>query len=465
MISLKKSLLVLPFEVKQREYLAKLYLAILAAKEGYQVALGSHDEKVFSSLSNGIYLYKDHSNVSDNRLKKFKEKGHKVFALDEEGLIYLSEEVYLNNRVSKKWVEEVDAIFCWGNEQEKLIKENFPLANCISVGNPRFDLLHYIREKRKQVGEKRKLNVLFNTRFTSINAYGGKESFISRLEMLGVISNDSDRLYFEAHQKDDNIIFEEFEKAIKIMSEDKDVNIVVRPHPAEDNKIYEQIFKNNNVIIDNGEELVHQLERADVIVHDGCTTAIEGALSGALIIGLRPNAVVYTYGELANEFSHICFDDYLKLHSFIKNIQYVEPGDIEKKTIKNINFLGVKTDVKEIIECWEAPSATLKILEMLSNTDSKPQKLIVKKTLFLDELKWFLYKNLKSIKYLKTGKFNSRKIKNFLQDKEVSLSKCQFITLSQVECDVNYLCKLVGVSSSDICVEKLSKRSFLIYSE
>src|SRR5690554_6483476 len=100
-----KKLLVLPIEVKKREYLAKLYLGMLAANEGFQVVLGSHDSKAILRLRNGIYFYKDHAVVSKARLATSKLNGHKVFALDEEGLIYLSKRVYVSNRVSDAWLQ------------------------------------------------------------------------------------------------------------------------------------------------------------------------------------------------------------------------------------------------------------------------------------------------------------------------------------------------------------------------
>jgi hypothetical protein len=75
----------------------------------------------------------------------------------------------------------------------------------------------------------------------------------------------------------------------------------------------------DNVIIDNDAELVDQINANDIIIHDGCTTAIEASAAGKIVLGFRPSGANLNYGQFANRFSKN-FDDIEKLSRYIENI-------------------------------------------------------------------------------------------------------------------------------------------------
>lgn len=431
--------------------------------------LGSHDDSSLLCMEDGAYLYKDHAVVSEKRLYKIKEMGHKLFSLDEEGLIYISKEAYRKNRVSRDWAEKAEVLFCWGGAQEKLIKEKCPNAHCIPVGNPRLDLLHYVRERKAGRRISDKLNILINTRFTSINSPGGEFDFISRLQSLGLIRNDVDKEYFENHQKNDRLIFSEFKNLIESVSEISGCNVVIRPHPAESNDKYKAMFSDFDVEIDDGKELIKQLEWADVLIHDGCTTAIEGMLSGTTVIGLRPSDVSYSYGELANNFSHASFFDYKSLASYIESM--VKDKDHRKgRAIQNLDCIkvaGKQVAITEMIDSWDRPHAATKILQHISSVEVPLQPLVSKNSRanIKECIKLAAFQLIKRGSNLIPFDLTANRLKNFVRDKEVSLTKFKLTESEEVKGDIEYLAGLLGLGYSEFHVKKLSGRSFLIYCE
>ncbi|MGD9035544.1 MAG: hypothetical protein PVF10_03220, partial [Syntrophobacterales bacterium] len=106
---------------------------------------------------------------------------------------------------------------------------------------------------------------------------------------------------------------EEFQKIIPAIAKVfPEHNIVVRPHPTENQEIYRQIAAGcERVRVTNEGNVVPWLMAARALIHNGCTTGVEAYVMGVPAISYRA-AVNENYDDgfyrLPNSLSHQCFD-------------------------------------------------------------------------------------------------------------------------------------------------------------
>ena len=67
--------------------------------------------------------------------------------------------------------------------------------------------------------------------------------------------------------------------------------VVVRPHPSENINVWKNKTKNysNNIKIIRSGNIIPWLMASKLVIHNGCTTAIEGTLLDKTVISYRPN--------------------------------------------------------------------------------------------------------------------------------------------------------------------------------
>lgn len=303
-------ILYLPIEHVQRELDGKLLLALEAVSRGYTVVLGEHERlnKRATRLPPGVYLYKDCASWQAAKIfPGLKQRNHKITALDEEGLIFRSKEAYLRERVDSDAIKHLDILFAWGQLQKRVLLEKQGLREDIIrvVGNPRLDLC---RLSPSAVHPDSPFTVLVNTRFSIINGHKPAEQVIDSLRRLKVIRGEEDESFFTAFMARDKPLLEATVEAVKKISGlDKKIRVIVRPHPAESSDLYIKEFNElENVAVDNSTSLTEQLSISNIVLHEGCTTAIEAALMGKPSIALELTPPLSPYQSLPNSFSTVC---------------------------------------------------------------------------------------------------------------------------------------------------------------
>src|SRR5690606_35679226 len=117
-----------------------------------------------------------------------------------------------------------------------------------------------------------------------------------------------DESFFAAFMDRDKPLLEAtLEAARRVASLDKNIRVIVRPHPAESSERYARAFNDlENVTIDNSTSLTEQLNNASIVLHEGCTTAIEAALMGKPSIAMELTPPLSPYQSLPNSFSTTC---------------------------------------------------------------------------------------------------------------------------------------------------------------
>lgn len=452
---MQKKLITIPIEIYKREFYFQLYLALLAANEDYQVLLGQQSEKLFKSTKNGIYFHKDHANWSVDWYKMASRRKMKTVAFDIEGLIYHTAEIYLNNRASKWILENIDLVLLWGNSQKKLIsKVSNNNSNQTIIGSPKFDICNLLRDSVVTNTNRKANRILINTRFASTNIKNSKNYF-DNLIKLGVLKTQKDIVEHKYFIESENKIYEEFLNLIKLLDNNSNFKITIRPHPAEDHSFYTKLSsKFNNVVVDSKTDLYQQILNHDCVIHDGCTTAIEANCIGRPVFGLRPENLKNAYNNFANNFSlnFSCHKDLFDYLIKTKICDYID---------SNCDNLA-----KSYIHNWKSSTinTTNSILESFNKFDIKYQNILNPSILDKFNYKIFLFKLISKTSYFNVF-LKIKRVNSFITSRQMIESK--FPNLDSIELknlieNLNTLDKNT-VKYDDLVIKTISKKLILIY--
>lgn len=287
--------LIIPSENRSREFDAKLLLGCVAAEAGFRAIVGSrHDIHAWiDHLPRSIYIAKDLRSSSAAIVRILTRLGHVVVAWDEEALVYYTRAQYLASRVHPATMEAARMLFAWGRDNAEIWRncDAYSGAPIHEVGNPRLDLLRvecrpYFEDQVAELKRELGRYILVNSNFGSVNHIlpGATETALARLT-----SADAARYYTDmlSHR---TVLFNRFVEAMPDLARAfPDHKVVVRPHPSENPAPWLRIAASHpNVLVRHEGSVIPWVLGAEVLVHNGCTTAIEAALLGRRVIAYQP---------------------------------------------------------------------------------------------------------------------------------------------------------------------------------
>lgn len=314
------STFILPVENQVRELDAKLLFACVAAERGFPVVLGSRTYLNFAMpfLRRGVFFAKSMRARSVLTFNLMRDLGHTIVAWDEESLVRFNSPEYCGWRFSEATFSPLDQLFAWGKDDAEMFAE-YPGNGGTPVhitGNPRVDLLRGdlrdyfardVADLRNQYGD----FILLNTNFAFVNA------FVRRLNLVSVAA-DGDQTAINRtgeglsvafargmfdHQQ---AIFEGFRRLMPVLSARfPNHSIVLRPHPSEDHDLWRRLTADlDNIHVVHEGNVVPWLMACRVLIHNGCTTAVEAAVVETPAITYQPvTAECFDY-DLPNSLSH-----------------------------------------------------------------------------------------------------------------------------------------------------------------
>lgn len=289
--------LILPVETAARELDAKLLLAVHAVQRGMTVTLGVKAlvNLAIHTLRRGVLMPPNFTRSSEKMVRIANQLGHRVAAWDEEGLVWLGEEIYRERRVSRTSLAGLDMVIAWGEEHANALRPVLEGLDTelVLAGSPRADLLRpdlrrlyapRAQELRDEFGD----FILINSNFGWLNhklGHGTTPDGGRDLPALAERSRHS--LAYLEHRL---AIFNAIAQALPAMSRRfPQRRIVIRPHPSEgDTRWLQAAAGLPNVIVRYDSELVPWLMAAGHIVQNGCTTAVEAALLDRMAISYSP---------------------------------------------------------------------------------------------------------------------------------------------------------------------------------
>jgi surface carbohydrate biosynthesis protein len=341
-----KGNLLLPIENQVRELDPRLLLACIAARRGFDTVIGPLREIEFhiASFPKSIYLSKSMLPGRTEMFKIMRQLGMKIVTIDEEALVHLPAETYYSRRLSPEAMSYVSRLLAWGEDNAELWRkypqrpENLPIH---ITGNPRNDMLRpeirsIYEENVKDLHRRFGNFILINTNFNHVNAFYPSMNLFQPIEnqmeepKFGRAAKGMTREYAEGLRKHKQALFEDIQNLIPDLDKAfPDYTIIVRPHPTENQDVYQRIEAQcKHVRVTNAGNVVPWLMGAKALIHNGCTTGVEAYLMGVPAISYRATVnEVYDCGffRLPNILSHQCFN-FEQLKTTLQNILSGELG-------------------------------------------------------------------------------------------------------------------------------------------
>jgi surface carbohydrate biosynthesis protein len=325
----KKAPLIVPVENQVRELDPKLLLVIIAAKRGFTSVIGSHRLVDFriASFPRSLYLNKSFTIMNLKMFKIMHMLGHKIVTWDEEALVHLPADMYYSRRLSPLSIKYVSHLFAWGEDNARLWRQYPEMPNGMPIhvsGNPRGDLLR--PEMRafyeKDAEELRNIYgdfILINTNFNHVNAFYPSQNLFKpvkkpgELPKFGKAARGMTREFAEALRDHKQAIFDHFKYLIPALDKEfPELNIIVRPHPTENQELYHEIAARcNRVRVTNEGNVVPWLMATKALIHNGCTTGVEAFAMDVPAISYRVEineTIDHGFYRLPNQLSHQCFN-------------------------------------------------------------------------------------------------------------------------------------------------------------
>jgi surface carbohydrate biosynthesis protein len=301
----KQTTVFIPVESQVRELDAKLLLACVAAEQGYAAVLGSRGplNHAMGKFPRGIFLAKGVRSIARRMFGILRGLGHEIVAWDEEALVRFPREDYYRRRLAEDSIAFVSRIFAWGEDDAKVIRE-FPGIGdtpVVVTGNPRVDLLRpdvrgyfdpEVAEIRRRFGD----FILINTNFGFVNAFAKSLNLLQPSSEpggerpLGDNTRGMKPEFARGLAEHKNELFGNFRTLVPaVAAAFPEHRVVVRPHPAEDHAAWKETAGDHaNVHVVSEMSVIPWLIASSVLIHNGCTTAVEAAVLRRPAIAFRP---------------------------------------------------------------------------------------------------------------------------------------------------------------------------------
>lgn len=322
--TLKKtpSRLIIPVENQVRELDAKLLLACVAAERGFPVLIGSRTYVNFAMpfLPRGVFFAKSLRAQSGRMMNYIHQLGHDIIAWDEESLVRYDAPDYYPWRYSSDTFRLLGHLFAWGADDAEFFTryEYYPGTPIHVTGNPRIDLLRpelrvAFKPDADALRERYGDFILINTNFSFVNPFVPELGLIQpgdapgevRVSRTGLGMSTAFATGMAAHQQ---AICDHFHALLPALGRwFPDRTIVLRPHPSENHAFWRDAVAasgSHNIQVIHEGNVVPWLMACRVLLHNGCTTAVESSVLGTPAVSYMPvTADCYDY-HLPNSLSH-----------------------------------------------------------------------------------------------------------------------------------------------------------------
>lgn len=361
--------LILPVETQVREFDAKLLLACVAAERGIPTYIGFQNRirSKITSFPPGIVIVKGFAARKAKMLNIMHRLGHLIYGWDEEGLVHHPYEVYHDRRMGTGSLERLSGIFAWGKDYKEMVEACpfFDGTPVYETGNPRIDLLRsdvrsfynpVVEDIRRRFGKYLLVNSSFGISNTAVTVTSGR-----RLGTAKDVAASSE--YWIGQMEFRGRLFVHFMEMVdKLAARFPDRTVLLRPHPAEKIETWNAIAqKHENLRIVAEGNVVPWMMGADLIIHNGCMTAVEGTLLGKAALAYQPLISAEYDRHLPNSVSRQCFS-LDELYDAVTEYTATEPNPIAA-AIPPMLYDFIKHDDKKL-----SADLVMDVLEEVVNT-------------------------------------------------------------------------------------------------
>ncbi len=289
----------IPMEIVDRELYPKLFLASEAIDNGWNCVIGTKKALIAAAdqLPLGVIYLKSVIPSEYNNMMIFKQNGHRLVSLDEEGLIQSSLETLVNARYCDKTVEETEKFFCWGDIPCNALKKHYKQYSYkfTATGSPTADLWslkakNVFQDKVDNLHERFGKYILIPSSFAVPNHFMGPEEALNIMKRDNMFRGEEDYQYYKRYHDYVEKVFHRFLDLLPILSKEfPDYTIILRPHPSDNYETWKNATKDlENIHVVFEGTVSPWLLGAQAILHWGSTTGLEAYLQGRPVIGYTP---------------------------------------------------------------------------------------------------------------------------------------------------------------------------------
>lgn len=368
------STIIIPVENQVREMDAKILLSCVAAERGFQVLIGSRAFIHFktASVPRGVYLAKSMKALSIRMFKLLNQNGHDILAWDEEGLLREPDVVYHRWRLSSVAMKHIDWLTTWGEDNARAFRQfsGYDDTPIKVTGNPRIDLLRpelreFYRPEAETIKHRFGDFILINTNFSKVNHYYSQLGELKQAvdgKKPGIVNP-----YDAGKGRHKLAIFDHFQKMLpKFCDTFSDHTIILRPHPSESHRVWQDIAKEHpNLIINNDGNVHPWLMAAKAVVANGCTTLVESAILGTTGINFEPVVADEYDFAITRDVSHRTFTQ----EELLATVRGVVDGQIAP-----LDYSTRKAAMEPHIAALEGRLAADRIIDVLDEAGYKEKQ-------------------------------------------------------------------------------------------
>jgi surface carbohydrate biosynthesis protein len=468
----------IPIEIKVRELEGRTLLALAAAERGHTVVLGEKSDTIGMATKGifppGVVHMKSitpHESML-NTLRRLKKHNHAITVQDEEsGLLDETYDTFARLRFSEKTIPSVDRVCTWGHYDESSLKKMYPgLAQKFTVtGSPRVDFWRkdfagYYSDASDALTLEGKPYMMIVSNFGGPLNENRFWNIMARLNEAGYFEREEGR---ERHEFENTAyqtrLIGEFVFMIRELAKTyPDYHILVRPHPVESIEGWEKLIGNvPGVYINRNGTISRWIRHAKVIIHNGCTSALEAAIGDENRIAYRPIPHEIER-EIPNRVSINAFSlEELKenVDGFLHDVPLhkQDPNSKEISDLLNNRFAAISGTLAadRIVDVWDD------IANERNLTTSVPQEISVLK----NEKKPTLTKKIKRSLVLARNSITGIS-KTESGDKRLLISSFKFpeFTTTEFESIKQKLEQNLG-RFKDVTHKRFGEKSFLLYKQ
>lgn len=432
-------------EVKKRELVSRLDIAIELVKRGIPVIIGEcTDPNILLKLGSkkSYFFGKCAQTELLNIYRDLLDNDWTFGALDEEGLLPDSLESFANKRFSQESASVFKDVFFFGNKQRDTFKNIFGNKESYIVsGNPRIDMW-----KSKCYG-------LYNYEIKKIKEKYG-DFILLPLNFRNYTNIDRHKLYINSLTPEKNkeisekseYIFDNFCKLAELIARRCKQKVVIRPHPSDDLKfvkklIYKHGVRSELVKCINSLESFPWVYSSRILFHNCCTTSLEAGFCSTPVFTFSPsNTSLYQDSEINDLFPTI--------HNYDEALEILNKNNTD---IRNIS------DFKSKIKKWDRL-----MLRKSGNTSSFIAEQIIRRNTFE------MFNTKKTFnRHFEFTRIRSEllaKISSLMGDNErkVLINKFPNTNVDEVKNIVSHICRFRGYKNKPE-IKQINSHLFALY--
>lgn len=307
----------IPIEIKIRELESRLLLALEAASRGHDVILGDKastiNAAVKGKLKPGIVHDKSiqPASIKIDRYLQLLKDGFVITSQDEEGgIVHRNIDNFISRRFASETLQMIHRNYNWGQFEYDTILNLFPKhkEKLLNTGSPRVDLwksqFDQFFKNEYQPGHNFRKKY---GKYLLISSNFGTVLNVNRLWVLLDIKRrhdagfreEDEEAYYGRIADQTKLLYKFIEMVRRLARELPGTNVVVRPHPAEDEDAWPRLIGEGypNIHVIREGSINSWIKNSEAVIHNNCTTGFEAAAVGKPVITYLPDEEGYIVND------------------------------------------------------------------------------------------------------------------------------------------------------------------------